>query len=117
MTEQKSVFHRYRRVLSALGTLLIVVLIFWTVNSPAIVGVSASNRQLPVYCVQRDDKVVAMSFAAISFLLYYSSSVNSIALKRSRKLCSTPPVLKPGIVSRATAWMLLKMLFSMFGLP
>lgn len=64
MTEQKSVFHRYRRVLSALGTLLIVVLIFWTVNSPAIVGVSASNRQLPVYCVQRDDKVVAMSFDA-----------------------------------------------------
>ena len=64
MTEQKSVFHRYRRVLSALGTLLIVVLIFWTVNSPAIVGVSASNRQWPVYCVQRDDKVVAMSFDA-----------------------------------------------------
>ena len=64
MTEQKSVFHRYRRVLSALGTLLIVVLIFWTVNSPAIVGVSASNRQLPVYCVQRDDRVVAMSFDA-----------------------------------------------------
>ena len=64
MTEQKSVFHRYRRVLSALGTLLIVVLIFWTVNSPEIVGVSASNRQLPVYCVQRDDRVVAMSFDA-----------------------------------------------------
>ncbi len=54
----------HRRVLSALGTLLIVVLIFWTVNSPAIVGVSASNRQLPVYCVQRDDRVVAMSFDA-----------------------------------------------------
>ena len=60
----KCVFHRYRRVLSALGTLLIVVLIFWTVNSSAIVGVSASNRQLPVYCEQRDDRVVAMSFDA-----------------------------------------------------
>ena len=65
MTEQKSVFHRYRRVLSALGTLLIVVLIFWTVNSPAIVGVSASNRQLPVYCVQRDDRVVEIGRAHV----------------------------------------------------
>ena len=47
-----------------MGTLLIVVLIFWTVNSSAIVGVSASNLQLPVYCEQRDDRVVAMSFDA-----------------------------------------------------
>ena len=40
------------------------MLIFWTVNSPAIVGVSASDRQLPVYCVERDDRVVSLSFDA-----------------------------------------------------
>ncbi|MBQ8217737.1 MAG: polysaccharide deacetylase family protein [Oscillospiraceae bacterium] len=37
---------------------------FWTVNNPAIVGASASTRLLPVYSVQRDDKVVALSFDA-----------------------------------------------------
>ena len=37
---------------------------FWTVNNPAIVGASATQRQLPVYSVQRDDKVVALSFDA-----------------------------------------------------
>ena len=39
-------------------------LIFWTVNSPVLVGVSASKRQLPVYSVQRKDKVAAISFDA-----------------------------------------------------
>ena len=64
MTEFKKIIHKHSTVLSALGTLLAVVLIFWAVNSPAIVGVSASSRQLPIYCVQRDDKVVSLSFDA-----------------------------------------------------
>ncbi len=53
-----------RKFLSALGMLLAVALIFWTVNSPAIVGASATQRQLPVYSVQRSDKVVSLSFDA-----------------------------------------------------
>lgn len=64
MTDYKKLIFRHKSVLSAMGLILAVVLIFWTVNSPAIVGVSASKRQLPVYCVQRDDKVVALSFDA-----------------------------------------------------
>ena len=56
--------HKHRGLLSGLGMVLIVALIFWTVNSPAIVGVSASQRQLPIYSTQRDDKVVAISFDA-----------------------------------------------------
>ena len=36
----------------------------WAVNSPAIVGVSAAKRVLPIYCVQRDDRVVSLSFDA-----------------------------------------------------
>lgn len=55
---------KYGKIFSALGLVLAVVLIFWAVNSPAIVGVSASDRKLPVYWVQRDDKVVSLSFDA-----------------------------------------------------
>ena len=54
----------YRKAFSMLGMLLLVALIFWTVNSPAIVGASATQRQLPVYSVQRSDKVLALSFDA-----------------------------------------------------
>ncbi len=55
---------RYRKVLSGFGMLLLVALIFWTVNSPVIVGASATQRQLPVYSVQRSDRSVALSFDA-----------------------------------------------------
>ena len=64
MEEFQSVLHKHKSVLSALALILAVILIFWTVNSPALVGVSASRRQLPVYCVQRQDKVAAISFDA-----------------------------------------------------
>ena len=60
----KSIFRKNRRVLSALGFVLAVVLIFWAVNSPAIVGASSSQRELPIYSVQREDKVAAISFDA-----------------------------------------------------
>ena len=43
---------------------LAIALMFWAVNSPAIVGVSAAKRVLPIYCVQRDDRVVSLSFDA-----------------------------------------------------
>lgn len=53
-----------RQVISGIGLVLAVILIFWVVSSPAIVGASSTTRQLPVYSVQRDDKVVALSFDA-----------------------------------------------------
>ena len=55
---------KYKRQLSAMGTALAAVLILWTVNNPAIVGAAATERQLPVYSVQRDDKTIAISFDA-----------------------------------------------------
>lgn len=64
MIDIRTFMQKHNKILSALGLVLAVVLIFWAVNSPAIVGVSASQRQLPVYSVQRDDKVVALSFDA-----------------------------------------------------
>lgn len=58
-------FGKYsRRILSGLGMLALVGLIFWTVNSPVIVGASATERHLPVYSVQRSDKTMALSFDA-----------------------------------------------------
>lgn len=53
-----------RKLLSILGTAAAAVLILWTVNSPTIIGASATQRQLPIYCVERDDKKVAISFDA-----------------------------------------------------
>ena len=64
MTAIKQILQKNKAVLSALGIILAVALIFWVVNSPAIVGVSASQRQLPIYSVQREDKCVALSFDA-----------------------------------------------------
>ena len=55
---------KHKSIFSALTLAAAVVLIFWTVSNPAIVGVSASQRELPVYCVQREDKIVALSFDA-----------------------------------------------------
>ena len=55
---------RNRNVLSAIGFVAAVVLILWAVNTPMLVGVAASKRDLPVYCVQRDDKLVSISFDA-----------------------------------------------------
>lgn len=60
----RRILHRYRGLLSGLGMLLLVFLIFWTVNSPAIVGASAAQRELPIYCVQREDKLISLSFDA-----------------------------------------------------
>ena len=37
---------------------------FYVVNYPAAVDASASARQLPIYCVQRDQKLVSISFDA-----------------------------------------------------
>nr|WP_202621067.1 polysaccharide deacetylase family protein [Pseudoflavonifractor sp. 524-17] len=37
---------------------------FTVVNHPAIVGAAAASRQLPIYCVQRDQKMVSISFDA-----------------------------------------------------
>ena len=55
---------RYRAIFSFFGTVLLVALIFWAVNSPRIVGASATQRQLPVYSVQANEKVLSISFDA-----------------------------------------------------
>lgn len=64
MIDLRAIIRKNKGALSALGLVLAVALIFWAVNSPVIVGVSAAQRKLPIYCVERSDKTVAVSFDA-----------------------------------------------------
>ena len=53
-----------RRTLTAGAALLAALAIFGAVNAPAAVRASAATRQLPIYCVERDQKVCSISFDA-----------------------------------------------------
>ena len=53
-----------RRTLSLIACAAAVCLMFYVVNYPAAVDASASARQLPIYCVQRDQKLLSVSFDA-----------------------------------------------------
>ena len=56
------VLRRKWLTLAAAG--LAVIAVFAAVNYPAAVSASAAARQLPIYCVQRDQKVCSISFDA-----------------------------------------------------
>ncbi len=64
MNKLKVMLMKRRRLLGPAALVLAVIAIFWVVNSPAVVGVSASARQLPIYSVQRDNKAVSLTFDA-----------------------------------------------------
>ena len=53
-----------KRWRSAALCLCAAALIFYAVHYPAAVGTAAATRQLPIYCVQRDQKLVSISFDA-----------------------------------------------------
>ena len=53
-----------RSRLAALSLIIAIAAIFFAVNNPAIVGVSATQRLLPIYSVQRDNKCVSLTFDA-----------------------------------------------------
>ena len=44
--------------------LCLAAVMFYVVKYPAAVGTAATTRQLPIYCVQRDQKLVSISFDA-----------------------------------------------------
>ena len=58
------VIYLKKRLLAAGVCLLAAVGMFCLVNHPAIVGAAATQRQLPIYCVEKDHKVVSLSFDA-----------------------------------------------------
>ena len=53
-----------KRPLVVAGCLAAAALMFFVVGNPAVVGASATIRQLPIYCVQKDYKVLSISFDA-----------------------------------------------------
>lgn len=53
-----------RKALTVLACALAAAAMFAAVNGPAIVGTAATTRQLPIYRVQRDQKMVSFSFDA-----------------------------------------------------
>ena len=52
------------RTRAAALCLCLAALMFWAVSYPAAVGTGAAARQLPIYCVRRDQKLVSISFDA-----------------------------------------------------
>jgi len=54
---------RKRHLVLATG-LMLALTIFWAVNAPSAVTASVATRQLPIYCVDRSDNMVAISFDA-----------------------------------------------------
>ena len=55
------VFLLKRKLLTVLACALAAAAIFCAVHYPAAVSAAAADRQLPIYCVQRDQKMVAIS--------------------------------------------------------
>lgn len=55
---------RHKRETAAILCLCFLFGLPWVINSSAIVGASASVRELPIYCVDRDNKCVSLTFDA-----------------------------------------------------
>jgi len=55
---------RHKRATGIVSLLVVVAVIFCIVNSPVAISTSVTSRSLPIYCVQRDDKCVSLTFDA-----------------------------------------------------
>lgn len=53
-----------RGLLTVLACAAIALGMVWLVSHPNAVGAAATERQLPIYCVQKEEKVVALTFDA-----------------------------------------------------
>ena len=62
--EQIKIFLIEKKWWTTAVCLCLAAAMFYVVNFPAAVGASTTTRQLPIYCVQRDQKLVAISFDA-----------------------------------------------------
>jgi len=64
MKQLKIALAKRKKLLSALAMVLVICLMFYAINAPQIVGVAATERVLPIYCVERDNKAVSLTFDA-----------------------------------------------------
>ena len=58
------VFLLRRRAVAALGALVLAGAIFYVVSCPPSIMTSSAQRQLPIYCVEREQKMCSVSFDA-----------------------------------------------------
>ena len=61
---KKECFLSRKKLWSVLLCMCLAAAMFCTINAPQVVGSAATTRQLPIYCVQRDQKLVSISFDA-----------------------------------------------------
>ena len=64
MNRGPKIIYLRRKVIAAVGCLAAAFLMCWAAASPRAVGAAATDRQLPIYCVRRDQKVVSLTFDA-----------------------------------------------------
>lgn len=55
---------RHKKETIVLFALCVLLGFPWLINNPAIIGASATTRELPIYCVDRDNKCVSLTFDA-----------------------------------------------------
>ena len=73
-----------KRYMMVLGGLMLALAIFLAVNSPPSVEASVATRQLPIYCVDRDDKVISISFDAAWGDVRVRQFCNGIAMEKAQ---------------------------------
>ncbi len=60
----KRFIRKHRRIAGSLSLLLCVAVIFSLVYSPSAIKTSLAKKELPIYCVDRDEKCVSLTFDA-----------------------------------------------------
>ncbi len=58
------IFFFRREWLTAAGCLVLAAAMLWVASYPDSVGAAATSRQIPVYCVEREEKVISLTFDA-----------------------------------------------------
>ena len=64
MKRGPKIIYLRRKMLAAVGCAVAAFLMCWVSVSPKVVGAASTERQLPIYCVQKDYKVLSISFDA-----------------------------------------------------
>lgn len=55
---------RHKRHTAMILAIIVLLGVPWLIDNPAIVGAAATARELPIYCVDRDNKCVSLTFDA-----------------------------------------------------
>ncbi len=55
---------RHKKETALILAIIVLLGVPWLIDNPAIVGAAATARELPIYCVDRDNKCVSLTFDA-----------------------------------------------------